>query len=722
MANDDLFGMDESSNEMAALIDLDAKSDAAAVLLKSGLPTTPQFNYNDTAKVHALAKQLERICVRSQDSYISLVLGHLPYAIICSLVNLIFFDNSLNYEKHPSPVEELIRIKTVDSLLLTSPAKCDTPSLRSQLLNTDTLHQSLLLTMKSITKNSVSPFNSIETVMPAFPVFETKTGAANPCFIRRMLDSFEDAHPSCLSENWAPSKDQFNIYTDAEMNTPSVVSSLAMFLRALTAFAPSLSASNVEYGRDKVVLAGGAVSACLAPWTPEMLEEYEQETAEIALFYSTFPLPHEIVALIDKMSGFSEDLKSTLDDSLWTHFHDASSPYFAADVDLFFIAKDKNLGAEQVVDQFRQTFEAIIKESDDGLPILRTTNSVTITGLRPNRHVQLMVNVLRSPEELTPCNQKLLFSTDLDCGAFFYDGTNVYATHRSLRAFNTRTNFVEFSHLKDIPRLTRMMKYGTRGFSTSVFEHCMHSPRCDVALSPKYKQILCAVPSRLGFVPGNIPSVPVLFEWDELGEDGVQMIRGEETHGDGEDGVEEAGGDSLYAALATETRNLESHYRAYTEYGRRDEGFEYVVIPLPYDDKYDLMDAIISLSKSKDGNSRILEPIDPCTSDPEKFKKSLIYGNPGFAPLQLKHARDSATAGRLQFATSFEACYMCGVKVACSVENNVIIKPLCTECTLLNGRKREEVIDLTGKFAVVTGARIKIGRETTLRLLRSGAT
>lgn len=46
---------------------------------------------------------------------------------------------------------------------------------------------------------------------------------------------------------------------------------------------------------------------------------------------------------------------------------------------------------------------------------------------------------------------------------------------------------------------------------------------------------------------------------------------------------------------------------------------------------------------------------------------------------------------------------------------------ICPECTELNSRMREIYCDLSGKTAVVTGGRIKIGYAVCLRLLRQGA-
>jgi hypothetical protein len=59
-------------------------------------------------------------------------------------------------------------------------------------------------------------------------------------------------------------------------------------------------------------------------------------------------------------------------------------------------------------------------------------------------------------------------------------------------------------------------------------------------------------------------------------------------------------------------------------------------------------------------------------------------------------------------------CYMCKIKIRKELST------LCSVCLQLNESVRKEKSDLCGKFAIVTGGRIKIGFERSLRLLRDG--
>ena len=66
---------------------------------------------------------------------------------------------------------------------------------------------------------------------------------------------------------------------------------------------------------------------------------------------------------------------------------------------------------------------------------------------------------------------------------------------------------------------------------------------------------------------------------------------------------------------------------------------------------------------------------------------------------------------------SVRRCYMCHKKNAKHIHS-----PTCPGCSNLNKSMREAKIDLTGRFAIVTGGRVKIGLEVALRLLRDGCT
>ncbi|MCW2991420.1 MAG: oxidoreductase, partial [Solirubrobacterales bacterium] len=81
----------------------------------------------------------------------------------------------------------------------------------------------------------------------------------------------------------------------------------------------------------------------------------------------------------------------------------------------------------------------------------------------------------------------------------------------------------------------------------------------------------------------------------------------------------------------------------------------------------------------------------------------------------LKPGVDRPTAGTL---LQPRACYVCKVRY---VEVDAFYHQLCPDCAAFNHAKREARTDLTGRRALLTGGRAKIGMYIALRLLRDGA-
>jgi NAD(P)-dependent dehydrogenase (short-subunit alcohol dehydrogenase family) len=65
------------------------------------------------------------------------------------------------------------------------------------------------------------------------------------------------------------------------------------------------------------------------------------------------------------------------------------------------------------------------------------------------------------------------------------------------------------------------------------------------------------------------------------------------------------------------------------------------------------------------------------------------------------------------------ACYVCKAEYR---RVHAFYDSMCPACAELNYEKRFQAADLRGRVAVVTGARVKIGFQTALKLLRAGAT
>jgi NAD(P)-dependent dehydrogenase (short-subunit alcohol dehydrogenase family) len=83
--------------------------------------------------------------------------------------------------------------------------------------------------------------------------------------------------------------------------------------------------------------------------------------------------------------------------------------------------------------------------------------------------------------------------------------------------------------------------------------------------------------------------------------------------------------------------------------------------------------------------------------------------------LQLVSNASGALAGKLLQPRS---CYICKSRY---VDVDAFYHQLCPDCATLNRSKRNQRTDLTGRRALLTGGRAKIGMYIALRLLRDGA-
>jgi len=87
------------------------------------------------------------------------------------------------------------------------------------------------------------------------------------------------------------------------------------------------------------------------------------------------------------------------------------------------------------------------------------------------------------------------------------------------------------------------------------------------------------------------------------------------------------------------------------------------------------------------------------------------------APLQLTDNTESAAESLV--LESPRNCYVCKAEFT---QLHFFYDAMCPSCAKLNYQKRFQTADLKGQVAIITGSRLKIGYQTTLMMLRSGAT
>src|SRR5258708_3336172 len=88
-----------------------------------------------------------------------------------------------------------------------------------------------------------------------------------------------------------------------------------------------------------------------------------------------------------------------------------------------------------------------------------------------------------------------------------------------------------------------------------------------------------------------------------------------------------------------------------------------------------------------------------------------------YAPLWLERPKSSLPSAGAEFRQE-RNCYVCKRSFAIM---HRYYDSMCQTCGDFNYAKREQTADLSGHFALITGARVKIGFQASLKLLRAGA-
>ena len=91
--------------------------------------------------------------------------------------------------------------------------------------------------------------------------------------------------------------------------------------------------------------------------------------------------------------------------------------------------------------------------------------------------------------------------------------------------------------------------------------------------------------------------------------------------------------------------------------------------------------------------------------------------SPVYAPLKLERPTAEDKQPRAELKNEL-ACYVCKQPFT---QVHRFYDSLCEPCGDFNYTKREQTADLSGHYALVTGARVKIGYQAALKLLRAGA-
>lgn len=194
-------------------------------------------------------------------------------------------------------------------------------------------------------------------------------------------------------------------------------------------------------GWDNVLVAGGCVLACLTHGSPaSVAAQKARGTPETKAQGEGVP---------DQPQGTTGGNKLRRGE-----FH--SGPYKDADIDIFLYG----LNEEEATAKLLRIWNAVTEASPVPVTAFRTKNTITLVSRWPYKHVQIILRLYSSPAEV-------LLGFDVDCCAVGYDGTNVWASPRAVRAIASRCNRIDMSRRSPSYEV-RLAKYADRGFEVVV--------------------------------------------------------------------------------------------------------------------------------------------------------------------------------------------------------------------------------------------------------------
>jgi len=101
-----------------------------------------------------------------------------------------------------------------------------------------------------------------------------------------------------------------------------------------------------------------------------------------------------------------------------------------------------------------------------------------------------------------------------------------------------------------------------------------------------------------------------------------------------------------------------------------------------------------------------------------KLRRETVFTSPNVFPPQAPELLETAHDPRMRESLDPRNCYVCKRDYS---ELHHFYDQLCPQCAAFNFAKRSELADLTGRVALLTGGRVKIGYQAGIKLLRAGA-
>eukprot|EP01114_Cavostelium_apophysatum_P011331 TRINITY_DN2554_c0_g1_i1.p1 TRINITY_DN2554_c0_g1~~TRINITY_DN2554_c0_g1_i1.p1 ORF type:complete len:745 (+),score=183.66 TRINITY_DN2554_c0_g1_i1:494-2728(+) len=128
-----------------------------------------------------------------------------------------------------------------------------------------------------------------------------------------------------------------------------------------------------------------------------------------------------------------------------------------SDIDIFIYGITNDRDANE---KLKHIYDIVTKNTKGSGDVIRSARAVTILGKYPFRHVQVITRLYRSPAEV-------LLGFDIDCCTVGFDGQDLWAMERCVRALNKCYNLVNQTR-RSTTYESRLYKYSKRGFCVAV--------------------------------------------------------------------------------------------------------------------------------------------------------------------------------------------------------------------------------------------------------------
>eukprot|EP01119_Soliformovum_irregulare_P023894 TRINITY_DN843_c2_g1_i3.p1 TRINITY_DN843_c2_g1~~TRINITY_DN843_c2_g1_i3.p1 ORF type:complete len:1021 (+),score=198.44 TRINITY_DN843_c2_g1_i3:113-3064(+) len=681
-----------------------ARSQIDQALMASGLPTFLLAPASAIKKegLTELAGWLESRVQRFSIEFLQSMISHLPWNVLEGLIFLLSNLQVEEYIQRSKKVEwrgvgrDRKRGRERASVLNREFSRLD--GFLSQ--HSDSIYESLLRTGNMLKRNLSQSHMDAKDILPCRDLFES-SGKAIPALQHRLLTQEEEMHPFL-----PPKAPQFSFHP----GTCSSVASLRQFHRGFQVFTMGLL-QNVNLAQEEAFVSGSAVLACMLPWPPQVQQVKHRENTYVAtlvwVFKYHFGLAKECILRIFDYDVNMVSVRQPVNEVLLEWF---MGMFPEADVDLWVVGKSKEDAAIKLTNLYRQidhnrrrvNLEEWFKGGSSNVWWNLPRYKTRVKMVRPTPEELDLIQKMEDIE--LAIAQEMNITPDVRSHKLTTENPILrwLPTYRSPNSV-TIAGVYPIRHVQVCTPIIRNAEELVWSFDLDCVT-AYYDGRT-VRGTPRFIRSLNTLTNYVG--PNDI-KVPVrsnrIIKY---------MARGFQP---------------VLFEVCKHIPRCDVFPKAPVELILRSNGpiqdrakAWYSPISLPFGPSTG-PDELNSASRNSLMRRAFQVLPNKMTSDPQDMYNMLL-GNTSeiqldFPPVAWMWQRDELKSLRADTRVVSMECYMCKAPVVGAITKVTV----CESCTRINESKRNMRVDLSGKVALVTGGRTKIGYSTAVSLLRMGCT